>query len=152
MIQFDYLAYFFQSGVGGKKNPPPWKHICEAPGVDQRPSTSTAKRGCWRHQVCPCHEWKECFYFYPEKCTDLSTWKGRDQGTSDYTFWRKSTLFSTMCFKRWYVSTFAVRMMKTDDFLVLQKDFGSLGFVHKLEYLSGARDIKGYVLLCEAIL
>ena len=43
-------------------------------------------------------------------------------------------------------------MMKTDDFLVLQKYFGSLGFVQKLEYLSRARDIKGYVLLCEAIL
>lgn len=97
MIQFGLFSILFQSGVGGKKTHhldvltgdvtcyASWKHICEAPGVDQRPSTSTAKRGCWRHQVCPCHEWMECCYFYLEKSMDLSSWKGRDQGTSDYT-------------------------------------------------------------------
>ena len=39
-------------------------------------------------------------------------------------------------------------MTKTDDFLILQKHFGSLGFVHKLKYLSRAR---GYQGICFAL-
>ena len=62
----------------------------------------------------------ECCYFDLEKSTDLSTWKGRDQGTSDYTFLRKSTLFSKMFFKRWYVCTFAMWML-AHIFLILMR-------------------------------